>query len=246
MKHNSIYGIALSIILTAMLTATCHHTSAASLHDEANSVSGEWVGAIERGGTTTAFTFNLKLDGNKITGTVESGHTGRGTISSGKWANNEFSFTASFEKHESIAFTGKLTNGKLVGELDTEGSKSKWEAKKKDASAIKKENTPESKNTTATNSVSGEWDASIEAQGTVAPFAMKLNLNNDKLSGTVESNHFGAGTISEGLCKDNKLSFTIKLDNGMTVMLTGTFQDGKLTGEFSASEMKGKWVAKRK
>lgn len=246
MKHWSICGIALIAVLMGMMTSTCHHTSARALHDEANSISGEWVGAVERGGTTTAFAFNLKLDGNKITGTVESGHTGKGMINNGKWANNEFSFTADFEKHESIAFTGKLSNGKLIGELDTEGSKSKWEAKKKDAPAIKKENAPESKTTTEPNSVSGEWDASIEAQGTVAPFTMKLTLNSDKLSGTVESNHFGAGTISEGLCKENKLSFTIKLANGMVAMFTGTLQDGKLTGDFSAGDMKGKWEAKRK
>ena len=76
-------------------------------------------------------TFTLKLTGNKMTGTADSDHTGPGTLRDGSWADNKFSFTLDFAKHESIAITGHPENGKLVGEFTTEGFTAKWEAKKK-------------------------------------------------------------------------------------------------------------------
>jgi hypothetical protein len=49
-------------------------------------ISGEWKATFELQGTTVPVAFELKLDGNKITGTVNSAHTGAGTISKGAWS----------------------------------------------------------------------------------------------------------------------------------------------------------------
>jgi len=70
---------------------------------------------------------------DKVTGTAESAHTGPGTVRDGSWANNKLSFTLDFKTHESIAITGTLKDGQLVGEFRTEGFVSNWEAKKKAA-----------------------------------------------------------------------------------------------------------------
>jgi hypothetical protein len=76
-------------------------------------------------------TFDLKLEGTKVTGTAASDHTGAGTVRDGSWSDGKLSFTLDFKKHESIALKGALKEGKLVGEFTTEGFTSTWEASKK-------------------------------------------------------------------------------------------------------------------
>ena len=88
-------------------------------------------GFVLRSGQTYPATFNLKLDGSKVTGTAYSGHTGAGTLRDGSWAENKLTFTMDFAKHESIAIVGHLEGDKLVGEFTTEGFTAKWDAMKK-------------------------------------------------------------------------------------------------------------------
>ena len=94
-------------------------------------ISGDWDVTFKVGERTSPATFNLKLDGNKVTGTAESAHTGPGTIREGSWVDGKLSFTLDFKTHESIAITGKAQDGKLLGEFSTEGFTSSWEATRK-------------------------------------------------------------------------------------------------------------------
>lgn len=93
-------------------------------------VSGEWQIVFSIAGQTAEGTLKLKLDGDKVTGTIESAHTGPGTVSKGKFVDGKLSFTADFTKHESIDITGTVKDGKLSGEFATEGMTGTWEAKK--------------------------------------------------------------------------------------------------------------------
>ena len=130
-----------SLILSIFLLSACsaiarHHdrliTSHLS-HEEAadDPISGEWNVSFFVNGHTTPASFVLKLDGDKITGTANSDHTGLGTIRDGKFEKGKLSFTLDFQKHESIAINGELKEGKLIGEFRTEGFVDKWEAIKK-------------------------------------------------------------------------------------------------------------------
>jgi hypothetical protein len=129
----------LLVALTAGVPSAC--SAAATLHNEvwrhqvappdADPISGEWDVTFHVQDMTTPATFKLKLEGDKVTGTAESAHTGPGTVRDGSWTENKLSFTLDFEKHESIAITGSLRDGKLSGEFRTEGFVEKWEATKK-------------------------------------------------------------------------------------------------------------------
>ncbi len=132
----------LSLLLVVLTTAVpLAGSAAATLHNEvwvhqvsspdADPISGEWNVTFHVQETTAAATFKLKLDGNKVTGTAESAHTGPGTVRDGSWTENKLSFTLDFKNHESIALTGSLKDGKLSGEFRTEGFVEKWEATKK-------------------------------------------------------------------------------------------------------------------
>ena len=83
------------------------------------------------GERTSPAPFKLKLDGDKVTGTAESAHTGPGTIRDGSGIDGKLSFTLDFKTHESIAITGKARDNKLVGEFTTQGFTSSWEATRK-------------------------------------------------------------------------------------------------------------------
>lgn len=94
-------------------------------------ISGDWDALFKVGEHTSPASFKFKLDGDKVTGTAESAHTGPGTIRDGSWIDGKLSFTLDFKTHESIAIAGKLQESKLVGEFTTEGFTSTWEATKK-------------------------------------------------------------------------------------------------------------------
>jgi hypothetical protein len=97
---------------------------------KADVISGEWDAVLTTQDNTVQLTFNLKLEGDKVTGSFESSHLGSGAINSGSWANNKL--TISMEtNHAPLTLTGALQNGKLAGEWDAGHMQGKWEAKKK-------------------------------------------------------------------------------------------------------------------
>jgi len=127
----------LSIFLLASCSAvarhhdrimTSHFTHADSTNDP---ISGEWNVSFFVNGHSTPATFVLKLDGDKVSGTANSDHTGQGTVRDGKFEKGKLSFTLDFQKHESIAINGELKGEKLMGEFRTEGFVANWEAIKK-------------------------------------------------------------------------------------------------------------------
>jgi len=129
MRLKTAVSLVLCLLLVGMFSAVS--TAPSREKKDADPLSGEWEVSFYVQGQTYPATFNLKLDGNKVTGTAYSEHTGAGTLRDGSWAENKFSFTLDFAKHESIAITGHLEGEKLVGEFTTEGSTAKWDAKKK-------------------------------------------------------------------------------------------------------------------
>ena len=133
--------LVLATVLLSACSAMARHHNALIGHDPANRstaiadntdpISGEWNVTFFVHDSKTPATFTLKREGTAITGTAYSDHTGAGTIRDGKWTDGKLSFTLDFKKHESIAITGALKEGKLVGQFTTEGFTEKWEASRK-------------------------------------------------------------------------------------------------------------------
>jgi hypothetical protein len=125
---NLVAAIVMAVAASSVLAAT---PLPRAVDDKADPVSGEWVVLFTVEGMQVTGKLNLKLDGDKVTGTAETKHTGPGTLSKGTWANSQVNFTLNFAEHESILVTGKLKDGKLVGEFTTEGMQGTWEATRK-------------------------------------------------------------------------------------------------------------------
>lgn len=91
-------------------------------------ITGDWDVTCHIVGYTVPGTITFKVTGEVVTGTVETEHTGKGTISNGTLKDGKLIFTANFEKHEAINFTGTYKDGKIEGEFTTEGNTGQWNA----------------------------------------------------------------------------------------------------------------------
>ena len=92
------------------------------------SIAGEWNISFMVQGQIAPGTLVLAVEGETVTGTVETQHTGPGKLQGGKFAASKLSATCVFERHESMALMGELQGEKLVGTFRTEGRDGKWEA----------------------------------------------------------------------------------------------------------------------
>ena len=92
---------------------------------QAADVTGKWTAQVPgRDGQTAEQTFNLKADGEKLTGTV-SGRQGDTEISDGKVKGDEVSFNVkmSFQGNEmKMVYKGKLSGDELKLTRTREGS----------------------------------------------------------------------------------------------------------------------------
>ncbi|MFL6513387.1 MAG: hypothetical protein ACJ8M1_00005, partial [Chthoniobacterales bacterium] len=100
----------------------------------AGPISGDWTIHFHAGHQTASGDLHLHADGEQLTGTVETPHTGPGTVQNGKWTNQKLEATLVFERHESVVLKGELnTDGILTGNYTTEGRTETWQAERKTA-----------------------------------------------------------------------------------------------------------------
>jgi hypothetical protein len=87
-------------------------------------VTGKWVAQVPgRGGETRETTFNFKVEGEKVTGTM-SGFQGDVPISDGKISGDDISFKVkiSFNDNEiTLLFTGKVSGDEIKFTRTREG-----------------------------------------------------------------------------------------------------------------------------
>jgi hypothetical protein len=87
-------------------------------------VSGKWVGTSQgRDGKTRETTFNFKVDGDKLTGTV-SARMGDREISEGKITGDEISFAVKFsmgDREVKMLYKGKVAGDEIKFTVQREG-----------------------------------------------------------------------------------------------------------------------------
>ena len=93
-------------------------------------ISGEWDGAAEFQGNTIPFTFKLKLEGDKVSGTAGAGAEST-PLSKGTFTGDKLSFALEVNQM-AVTFTGTVKDGKVSGDFNIPGMPaSKWQATKK-------------------------------------------------------------------------------------------------------------------
>ncbi len=91
--------------------------------------------------------------------------------------------------------------------------------------------------------ISGDWNAIFEVETFKVPVEMKLKLKGNQVTGTVHSDHTGAGTVSNGTWSDQKLTLTFEFATHEAIAVSGSITNGKLSGDFATEGRTGKWTA---
>ena len=113
-----------------------HHAPPATPTAE-QSITGDWVIHFQAGHESVSGSLHLQTDGERLAGTIETSHTGPGTVENGKWSDQKLEATLVFKKHESVVLEGELkSNGTLAGNYTTEGRTETWQAERKSATAL--------------------------------------------------------------------------------------------------------------
>jgi hypothetical protein len=134
---------------------------------------------------------------------------------------------------DAASLTLQQSEAKLVGEWIKGAQKGTVELKKVVAEP------------SAAEFLTGQWDATADANGQPFPFSLALKVDGDKVTGSSIS-ELGQSTITSGSWKDGKLVFILDSANGQIGMVAGIV-DGKLVGDFDYSgQMTGKWAAVKK
>jgi len=196
--------------------------SAMLAQQPSSSIAGKWTMTTQmQGGNGFVSTLDLKLDGKKVTGTVESQY-GTSPLT-GEFADNTLTFSMTFNGQQGpmqIPYTATLKDGKLTGTLSAGQMEIPWTAERI------KDPAQDAKPAAKVIAIAGNWTMALElpAIGSASP-SLDLKQDGEKITGTY-TGRYGASAI-EGTLKDRAIEFTT------TVNAEGTPAKMSFWGEVS-------------
>lgn len=244
----------MTLLSVALLVTFASVTSARAFSNESNqatatdNLSGKYEGVAKSDQLgDIPLTVEIKNDNGKLSGKIDTPQ-GPAAITSGTYADGKVTMKFDAGGNEGTV-TATVAGDKITGKWELAGQGGPLELKRAGAAAAAAPASAPSGDTAAApgagDVVSGDWDASADAQGTAIPFTLKLKLEGDKVTGTSDSAQ-GSAPLSKGTYSAGKLSFTLDTPNG-AIGMTGMVKDGKIVGEFDfAGQMTGKWEATKK
>jgi hypothetical protein len=191
---------------------------------------GNYKGTVKVGSGEVDVTLEIKSANGKISGRAVTAGTEH-QITSAEVVGGKL--TLKFGTTDTASLTLRQSEDKLVGDWISGGQKGTVELKKIAAEPSMAE------------FLTGQWDATADANGQPFPFTLTLKVDGEKVTGTSNS-ELGTSTITTGTWKDGKLVFVLDSSNGQIGMVAAIV-DGKLVGDFDLSgQMTGKWAAVKK
>ncbi|MGD0383380.1 MAG: hypothetical protein ABSA77_07670 [Thermoguttaceae bacterium] len=185
----------------------------AKKEESKSKLAGKWEGKITRqDGQEMKLTFTFKVDGEKLTGTVESPR-GELEIKDGKVKGDEISFNVEIGDN-TIDYQGKLSNGKI--KMKSKGPMGEREI------ALSR-----------VVDINGRWLSKFETpDGESVEITFTFKVESDKLTGKVES-PMGELEMTNGKIKGDEFSFDLDF-GGNTIG-----HDCKISGDEIKMKIKG-------
>lgn len=237
-----------TLLSVALLVFTSSVAFGASFNPQAkpasDPVSGKYEGVAKSDQIgDIPLTVEIKNDNGKLSGKIDTPQ-GPSEITSGTFADGKIMMK--FNAGGSEGTVDAMLNGdKIVGKWALSGMGGPLELKRAGAAAANPAPTTPMAAPAAGDPITGEWNASADAQGMTIPFTLNLKLEGDKVTGTSTSDQ-GTAPLSKGMWSANNLTFALDTPNGV-IGFKAMLKDGKLVGEFDfAGQMTGKWEAKKK
>ena len=228
-SRRSIYLLTKLVTMVTLCLAATLGVSAQPQGPTVDQFAGNYKGTAKMGSGEMDVSLEIKSADGKVSGravTAEKEYQ----IASGEIAGGKLllKFGAGAD---SATLTLEKKEDKFVGDWIRGAQKGTVELKKVE--------------TTASDEISGEWDAAADAQGQPFPFTLVLKLEGEKVTGS-SSSQLGNSKISSGVWKDGKLALVLDGASG-AIGLMATLDGGKLVGDYDfAGQLQGKWVAIKK
>lgn len=137
MRQNAVAILILSAL--AIITSgrqaqsSAVQTPAPIVQSRADAVSGDWIATFDANNVTITGELTLKLDGDRLSGSLHTEHTGSGMLTNTSFTGNWIAFHAEFASHVPIQIIARLQDGKLTGEfrVAAENMQGTWQATRK-------------------------------------------------------------------------------------------------------------------
>ena len=216
-------------------------------------VAGAWDVTLNSPQGTFNLQFNLKQDGEKVSGVVKSQRGELPLEGTFKGKEVTLKWTTKYQDNDlPITLTGALEGSTMKGSADYGGfAQGDFSAKRAgDSAAAPAPNSPAPAAAPAADKtdVSGAWAFQVETPAGAGTPTFTFKQEGEKLTGQYKG-AFGEAPLT-GTVKANKIDFTIKVQaEGQEATLTysGTVEkDGTMKGTVSLGDIgSGTWTAKR-
>lgn len=191
----------------------------------ASDVAGRWKGAFDFQGDSIALTLNLKVDGDKVTGTVEGLPTTPAELHDGALTGDTLTFWLNSEyqgQTYKLVYSGKVSGDQIVFDFGTEdGSWSSPLTVKRDSEEASASGANSSTSTAASMvDVSGDWKGSFDFDGSDVPVTFHLKDASGVVTGTIDGLGGGPAELHEGKIVGDTVTFWVNTEyQGQTYML---------------------------
>lgn len=213
-------------------------------------VAGSWDLTLNSPQGTFNLQFNLKQDGEKVTGVVKSQRGELPLEGTVKGNDVTLKWTTKFQENDlPVTLTGALDGNTMKGSADYGGfAQGDFSAKRGGDSASPAPTSPASAAPADKTDVSGAWAFQVETPAGSGTPTFTFKQEGEKLTGQYKG-AFGEAPLT-GTVKGNKIEFSIKVQaEGQEATLTykGTVEkDGTMKGTVDLGEVgSGTWTGKR-
>jgi hypothetical protein len=194
---------------------------------------GEWDVAMNTPGGVRNFKVTLKVEGEKLTGTVGRDTGTLPLTGTAKGNDIQFTYTVKYNDNDLVlTMTGKVDGDAMKGTVSFGGmAEDEWSAKR--AGKASAAPAPVASSTTNVVDVTGSWDVEVQTdQGGGTP-SFTFKQDGEKLTGAYKG-AFGEGPLT-GTLKGDKIEWSVKLSGQVegTVTYTGTTDGKTMKGKVS-------------
>jgi hypothetical protein len=201
-------------------------------------VSGTWKGAFDFQGSSVPLTLHLKLDGGKVTGTVEGLPTTPTDIHDGTLAGDTVSFWVNTDyegQTYKLVYKGKIASDQISFDFGTEdGSFSTPLTVKKSTEEAAAAPAPP-----PTPDVSGDWKGTFDLDGTPTELKFHLKSAGNAVTGTMERAGSPPVEVHEGKIDGDTVSFWITTEyegETYTIVYKGKIAPGQIDFDFGTTD----------
>ncbi len=202
-------------------------------------VSGTWKGAFDFQGSSVPLTMHLKLDGAKVTGSVEGLPTTPTEIHDGALAGDTVTFWVNTDyegQTYKLVYKGKIASDQISFDFGTEDGS--WSTPLTVKKSTEEAAAPAPKAPAAPD-VTGDWSGTFDLNGTPTELKFHLKSTGGTVTGTIERPGAAPVEVHEGKIEGDTVSFWITTEyqgENYTIVYKGKITAGQIDFDFGTAD----------